>query len=203
MIEELEKQHTTEMRVLFSSDKYMEYLSENKEVCYDKLRQGRLLIARVRDIKENFFRTGEVVINGKDYSIPEGIRKYYWTMMYTTIINQEDRINLIVMTSEINYIEKELKRVKNYENPRVENDLSEIKAIPIESILEYFGSRKRGKQWICPIHNEHTPSLYMYTNTNSFNCFGCHVGGTVIDLVMGVKQCTFQEAIEFLRINFL
>lgn len=35
---------------------------------------------------------------------------------------------------------------------------------------------------ICPFHNETTPSFWYYAERNRFKCFGCCVGGDVIDL---------------------
>lgn len=35
---------------------------------------------------------------------------------------------------------------------------------------------------ICPFHNETNPSFWYYSERNRFKCFGCNVGGDVIDL---------------------
>ena len=41
-----------------------------------------------------------------------------------------------------------------------------------------------GKQkLICPFHHELTPSLHIYSKTNSFYCFGCGAGGDQITFV--------------------
>ena len=36
---------------------------------------------------------------------------------------------------------------------------------------------------LCPFHEEKTPSCVFYSQTDSFNCFGCGVGGDQITLV--------------------
>ena len=36
----------------------------------------------------------------------------------------------------------------------------------------------------CPFHDDRTPSFTVYPNTQTFHCFGCGKGGTVIDYVM-------------------
>jgi len=43
-----------------------------------------------------------------------------------------------------------------------------------------IGSRVKA---CCPLHNERTPSCVFYEN-GTFYCFGCHAGGTSIDLTM-------------------
>ena len=46
----------------------------------------------------------------------------------------------------------------------------------------------------CPFHNDKTPSLIVYKNTNSFHCFGCGVGGDIYEFVMLRENISFIEA---------
>lgn len=51
----------------------------------------------------------------------------------------------------------------------------------------------------CPFHDDRTPSFTVYPNTQTFHCFGCGKGGTVIDYVMyrdSIKEP--YEAVEYL-----
>ncbi len=48
---------------------------------------------------------------------------------------------------------------------------------------------------ICPFHEDHTPSLTFYEDTNSFYCFGCAKGGDVIRFVEMLHHCGFKDAI--------
>lgn len=45
----------------------------------------------------------------------------------------------------------------------------------------------------CPIHAEQTASCFFYPN-GSFFCFGCHAGGTAIDMAARLFNCTPYEA---------
>lgn len=38
----------------------------------------------------------------------------------------------------------------------------------------------------CPFHGEKTPSMKLFPDDRGFYCFGCHKGGSVIDLVAGL-----------------
>ncbi len=47
-------------------------------------------------------------------------------------------------------------------------------------------------------HNDKTPSMHIYTNTDSFYCFTCGVGGSIIDLVMKATNLDKTEACRFI-----
>lgn len=49
---------------------------------------------------------------------------------------------------------------------------------------------------LCPFHDdEETPSLHVYTSTNSWYCFGCQRGSSVFDFVMFREGVEFQDAL--------
>ena len=50
----------------------------------------------------------------------------------------------------------------------------------------------------CPFHSEKTPSCHFYPNTNSFYCFGCHMGGDVITFVKEIEHLDYFDAVKFL-----
>lgn len=50
----------------------------------------------------------------------------------------------------------------------------------------------------CPFHSEKTPSCHFYPSTNSFYCFGCHIGGSVITFIKEIEKLDFMEAVKFL-----
>lgn len=78
-------------------------------------------------------------------------------------------------------------------------DLERIKQRPIEQFYEgkLTGSvRLMGK---CPFHEERSPSFFIFTNTNTFHCFGCQEGGDVIDFVQKKFNVDFKEAVRRLE----
>ena len=75
--------------------------------------------------------------------------------------------------------------------------------LKIADVLAFYGVvMKRGNKALCPIHNEKTPSFTVYPNTNSWHCFGCGVGGSVIDFVMAYFGLDALEAAKKLGIDF-
>lgn len=61
----------------------------------------------------------------------------------------------------------------------------------------------------CPLHDEDTPSFRYYEDTNSFYCFGCGKGGSVVHLFrlfynrMRDTSITHRDAVEFLYKYFI
>ena len=54
----------------------------------------------------------------------------------------------------------------------------------------------------CPFHGEKTGSLKLYPGNRGWYCFGCHQGGSVIDLVMAYQGLDVRGAVEFLNNEF-
>jgi len=48
----------------------------------------------------------------------------------------------------------------------------------------------------CPFHEDKDPSLKVYTNTNTFNCFGCGKAGDQIEFIQLKENCSKYEAIQ-------
>ena len=81
--------------------------------------------------------------------------------------------------------------------PQGDIDVEGARNKPIEEVISHYVPIKRGF-CACPIHQEKTPSLKIYRDTNSWYCFGCHAGGDTIAFVMAVEQCDFVEAVKMI-----
>lgn len=71
---------------------------------------------------------------------------------------------------------------------RAKFDVETLKQIPIDTIIEV------GRNNFFKMRDERTPSCYWYKNQNRFWDFGDNTGGSVIDLVMRLYDCSFVEA---------
>lgn len=72
---------------------------------------------------------------------------------------------------------------------------------PIESVVsEYVNLKHRGKTLVglCPFHNEKTPSFTVYPQNGSFYCFGCGVGGDVINFIRLMDRLDYIDAAKLL-----
>ena len=56
----------------------------------------------------------------------------------------------------------------------------------------------RGFMGLCPFHHEDTPSFHVYTETQSYYCFGCHEAGDIFTYVMKTEGLSFPEALKVL-----
>lgn len=79
-------------------------------------------------------------------------------------------------------------------------DASEIKksADMLRIINQHVELKRRGKEYIgkCPFHSDRRPSFSVNPQKGLWHCFACQIGGSVIDFVMKLKNCTFSEAVE-------
>ena len=73
------------------------------------------------------------------------------------------------------------------------NDITDI-------ISSYVTLRRRGRNLVglCPFHGEKTPSFNIYTETESFYCFGCGAAGDVISFIMRIENLDYVEAVKYL-----
>ena len=98
-------------------------------------------------------------------------------------------------SEEVERIRRYLYRFRQSTN-KDEVPIEDIKAVPINTILAQYGLEPKRGFVKCPLHGEKTGSLKVYEHTNSWYCFGCAKGGSVIDLVIGLDNCSTKEAID-------
>ena len=70
----------------------------------------------------------------------------------------------------------------------------------VSVVSSYVDLKPKGRRlWgLCPVHGEKTPSFSVSPDRQLYYCFGCHIGGSVIQFIMDVERLTFPEAVEFL-----
>lgn len=66
-------------------------------------------------------------------------------------------------------------------------------ALPYLSRVHHVGKRITA---LCPFHTEKSASFAIFTDSNTYHCFGCGAGGDVIDFVMKRESLPFRDAVK-------
>jgi hypothetical protein len=85
-------------------------------------------------------------------------------------------------------------KIANSKDETAYIDVEQVKDIPITDYVDFNRSGFANCIW----HNEKTPSMKYYKKNNRVHCFGCGVGGDVIDVVMALNDCDMKEALKTL-----
>ena len=70
----------------------------------------------------------------------------------------------------------------------------------VSVVSAYTDLKPKGHRlWgLCPVHGEKTASFSVSPDKQLYYCFGCHIGGSVIQFIMDVEHMPFHEAVEHL-----
>ena len=79
-------------------------------------------------------------------------------------------------------------------------DIAALKARhDLGDTVEAAGVRLRGRgrvrQGVCPFHDEAEGSFTVYSDSERFYCFGCGLGGDVLDFIQRSEDLSLPEAI--------
>src|SRR5215813_7742302 len=70
----------------------------------------------------------------------------------------------------------------------------------VEEIGAVVPLRKSGKAFkgLCPFHSERTPSFYVFPESATWNCFGCHEHGDIFTFVEKQQGLDFRDTLALL-----
>lgn len=114
--------------------------------------------------------------------------------------DQEERVTEILLDGVDDLIESYNKEINNKQvmlmssqkkNDTLEVNVERAKEFPIDSLIEFQNNKA-----CCVFHDERTPSLHYYKNTNSVYCWGCHKYGDSIEVAMALWGVDFKTAVE-------
>ena len=76
-------------------------------------------------------------------------------------------------------------------------EIQDIKQnLSILEVLAHYGIHPDKNNLIrCPFHEDKTPSMQIYPNTNTYNCFGCGKTGDVIQFIQDYEKTDKHRAI--------
>lgn len=114
--------------------------------------------------------------------------------------------DLIAVEEDIRFIERLQKRIKDPSKKALDeltdNEIDTARSVSIVELAKGYISnlKKQGKNYsgCCPFHNDRTPSLVLYTDSNRFYCFGCLANGDAIAFAQQVLQLDFKATVTYL-----
>lgn len=70
----------------------------------------------------------------------------------------------------------------------------------VSTISQYMTLKRKGRNYfgLCPFHNEKSPSFSVSPDKQIFHCFGCGVGGDVINFVKKIENICFLDSVRLL-----
>ena len=70
----------------------------------------------------------------------------------------------------------------------------------VSTISQYMTVKRKGRNYfgLCPFHNEKSPSFSVSPDKQIFHCFGCGVGGDVINFVKKIENIGFLDSVRLL-----
>ena len=76
-------------------------------------------------------------------------------------------------------------------------EVQEIKSrLSIFTVLNHYNLKPDRHQMLkCPFHEDDQPSLKIYTETNTFNCFGCNANGDAIEFIQKKENLSKHKAL--------
>jgi DNA primase len=70
----------------------------------------------------------------------------------------------------------------------------------VDVISDYLELKHSGQNYkgLCPFHTEKTPSFMVSPEKQIFHCFGCGIGGNIVNFIMKYENLSFHESLKFL-----
>ncbi len=84
---------------------------------------------------------------------------------------------------------------------KIDKELFKEKFNIVDYVSRYVNLKKTGKNYVglCPFHTEKTPSFTVSESKQIFYCFGCHVGGDLIEFLSRYLKIDYTDVLEMLE----
>lgn len=158
-----------------------------------------VLPGKIKELEGQFADLAQIIKSKATFMESESVRKDKWFLLELLYINEGQ---------ELLRVKRHLKRLRGLSlqsTGRIPSGwvtpvmIETAKTVRIESVID-TPLKKSGKALIglCPLHIEHTPSFYVYYETNTWHCYGCNRGGNIINLMQLLHGLKFPEAVKWL-----
>lgn len=104
-----------------------------------------------------------------------------------------------LLLNAIDNLRHEIRKMRYFKKPIQDgngkitpSDIEQAKAVPLDTFLKV----NRSGFARCPFHQDDTPSLKVYKDTNRWYCYSCSSGNDMPDLYMKLNNCDFITAVK-------
>src|SRR5207302_8756869 len=80
----------------------------------------------------------------------------------------------------------------------IENIKTKVDLVDEVGLVVHLQKSGKSFKWLCPFHNERTPSFYVFAESQTWHCFGCNEGGDVFTFVEKQQGLEFRDALLYL-----
>ena len=176
----------------FTDKELLKIFPEAKEVILEKIQEWE-------EERDRFSETIKKKLTLIKRQLSDEFSQWFWREW----VKISDGAELLKAENQIS----RLKRLQSVASGRVlkgrltDEQIQQAKTVPIESLISQQLKRSGDKLvGLCPLHNEKTASFFIYPQ-NTFYCFGCQLGGDVIELIVLLHGFNFSEAVRWLNRN--
>lgn len=178
-----------------SNQELLATFPEAKQIIPEKIKEWKAVKAEIVKVVKQKLK----IIKQK--SAPQN--QWFWRdlvkfMDMPAIVEVDKHINRLIMLKNL----AENKPVpKGWLTP---HHVEQARTVPVAEIAaEHTKLRRSGKTFVglCPLHKEKTPSFTVYSQNNSWHCFGCNKHGDGIQLIRELLGLSFIEAVRSLIRN--
>lgn len=177
----------------YSDKELLEIFPEAKEMIPEKIKEWeRKLKKDKRKLKDCLIYIYRQKIDEFSYWFFEKVTRFY----LMPPILEADR-NILRLKRMLSIFKPNGKKMEHWQEK-----VEKARQYPIYEMAKYkLLLNPSGDKFssLCPFHDEKHASFFVYTEINTFCCFGCQEKGDVIKLTMHLYGINFKEAVEMLQ----
>ena len=164
---------------------------------FERLKGPRIFDARDAELLNNRFTLEELKHELHNAELEESTSKAFCEWEREDYWNQYKGLIEYLYYGRLRLRQLDESRTRKARNGRSIQEIKEANDI-VETIGIFVELKKVGNSYFgrCPFHDDHSPSFYVYTDTQRWHCFSCLKNGDVIDFVKGIKGLDTAGAIK-------
>jgi hypothetical protein len=124
------------------------------------------------------------------------IYQYFWRLWL--MLNEGEELQAV--DTKLARLNRLLRIIQGKPAPKgtlPDDTVQAAREVPIESLLDQQTLSRSSYNFtaLCPLHDDHSPSLRIYKEQNRAWCYVCNDGGDSIKLYMLINGCDFKTAV--------